>query len=104
MKSIEISVDECHAGSVLTEDVNNASGAVMLKAGTVLTEDKINTLIRIGVTEVSIVNNQKLSPEQLEKKRKAVNKLMKGVFRKVESDLGMKKLKDILTEYYINER
>lgn len=101
MKSLELAIDKCDENSILAIDITNSSGAVMLKAGTILTREKLISLNRMGISELSIVKEEKLSPEELEKKRKRVESRINRLFRKVQYDPEMNRFKQILTKYFI---
>ena len=52
MKKERIPIEECCEEMLLTEDLYNESGLLLLTKGTKLTNEKINMLIRRGVEYV----------------------------------------------------
>lgn len=56
MVKVKIPLEECDVGMVLSEDLYNDSGLLLMKKGTVLTNEKIKVLVRREVTQVPIEN------------------------------------------------
>ncbi len=54
MLKSKIPLDQCEEGMVLSEDLFNDSGLLLMKKGTVLTPEKIKVLVRREVTEVPV--------------------------------------------------
>lgn len=52
MKKERIPIEECHEKMILTEDLYNETGLLLLTKGTKLSSEKINMLIRRGVEHV----------------------------------------------------
>ena len=101
MKQIMVDTNKCEEGAVLAEDVVNENGMVMLRAGSVLTGDKINALLRNGINTVPVVHEEKLSAEQIAEKRKKIDKKVSKLFRKSRKDECMSQFESILVDYYV---
>ena len=101
MKQVVIDIAECEQDSVLAEDIVNKNGMVMLKAGSVLTDDKISALLKNGINSISVLSENKLTPEQMAERRKKVEKNVKKLFRKCDKSKHMSQLEGILIDYYI---
>ena len=54
MLKMKLPLEECEVGMVLSEDLYNDSGLLLMKKGTVLTPVKIKVLVRRDVTEVPV--------------------------------------------------
>ncbi|RQD67085.1 MAG: hypothetical protein D5S00_11260 [Tindallia sp. MSAO_Bac2] len=54
MLKSKIPLDQCEVGMVLSEDLYNDSGLLLMKKGTVLTPEKLKVLVRREVTEVPV--------------------------------------------------
>ncbi|SFH73258.1 hypothetical protein SAMN05192551_102371 [Tindallia magadiensis] len=50
----KVLLEDCEVGMVLSEDLYNDSGLLLMKKGTILTPEKIKVLSRREVTEVPI--------------------------------------------------
>lgn len=103
MTDINIPLEECPADSILAVDIVNDSGFVILKAGTILTESKIETLSKYGVENISIKSEVKLTPEELEEKKKKIEENINKRMRKCNMTNEMTQFKNILIEYYCRD-
>ncbi|WP_283408801.1 hypothetical protein [Anoxynatronum buryatiense] len=54
MKKERIPIDKCDGSMVLSEDLYNDVGLLLLTKGTRLTQDKVSVLVRRGVTCVPV--------------------------------------------------
>ena len=99
MDKSSISLTNCPVEAVLAEDVVNANGVIVLKAGTILSESKIVSLGKYGVECVIIEAQSSLSPEEIEAKRHNIEKIIAKRMRLCEMTDEMQSLKDALVNY-----
>ncbi|MDH5258515.1 MAG: hypothetical protein OEX07_10925 [Gammaproteobacteria bacterium] len=102
MKFTQLNVEQCHAGAMLAEDIISEGGIVILKAGAELSEDRLKSLSNNGVKAISIVCEEKLSAEELEKRRHKIAKKMNKLFRRSDDDSYLAQMKEMLVEYYVS--
>ena len=99
MDKISVNISECPVESILAEDVMNDNGVIVLKAGTLLTESKINSLERYGLESIVINSQDKVSAAELEAKKKQIGKILDKRMRRCDMNKEMTSLKNILISY-----
>lgn len=104
MKSVvELPLEDVAAGQVLGADILDERGGRILASGAVLTEQMLDLLGRRGINAVSVTCEEKLSPAELDAKRREVAARLADMFRKVEGDPFMQEFRKILFEYRMRQ-
>ena len=103
MDNVLVDIQSCPAESVLAEDVTNVSGVVILRAGTVMTQEKLTSLSKYGVNTIVVTIKNNLSAAELMQKKQNIKKVIDKRMRRCEKTDEMKKLKSILVTYYCGE-
>ena len=98
-----INLDNAKEGMIISEDVLNNKGNILIKKGATLTADMIKKLKSLGIMEVCVVNTDKddsqdnVSPEPMEREE------LEHKFSDVREDAIMEELMAAVKEY-ITER
>ncbi|GAG05096.1 unnamed protein product [marine sediment metagenome] len=98
-----INLDNAKEGMIVSEDVLNNKGSILMKKGIALTADMIKKLKSLGIMEVCVVNTDKddsqdnVSPEPMEMEE------LEHKFSDVRDDAIMEELMAAVKEY-ITER
>ena len=98
-----INLDNVKEGIIISEDVLNNKGTILIKKGTALTADMIRKLKSLGIMEVCVVNTDKddsqdnVSPEPMKMEE------LEDKFSDVRDDAIMEELMAAVKEY-ITER
>ena len=79
-RHMEMDLDAVAAGMVLSQDVLDSNGGVLLPQGTILTDALLRSLQRRGVDTVRVVNNA-ISEAQLQAERERVQQWLDRRFR-----------------------
>lgn len=103
MTDTSIPLDKCPSEATLAEDIVNNNGVVILKAGTVLTERKIETLSKYGVANIVIKSTIKLTPNEVEEKMEKIEKTINKRMRRCEMTDEMNQFKNVLVNYYYRD-
>ena len=103
MPDISVSIEECPVDATLAEDVLNESGMVVLKAGTVLAENKLASLSRYGITDLVIKDMSTLSPQEIAEKKEKIEKQIIKRMRRCEMTDEMIELKNMLVNYHCRD-
>ncbi len=83
-----IPVDKAKAGQAVAQDVTDPQGVLLFKAGTALNDDLIGKLKARGVTTLYVEDTgtgEGLNPEEIEKRRKQIDKDTDEMFSEVKS-------------------
>lgn len=99
----KMAIGDVQPGMCLGVDVMDAKGGRLLAKGTELTQDLLNTLRRKGVTNISVVVTAPVNLAQLEEARDKVIEQLTHVFRHVDEEPVMHRLKSILIEYRMEQ-
>lgn len=100
MNKITTSLADCPAGATLAEDIVNENGVIVLKAGTLLTEAKINGLQKYELDNIVISSTDKLTEAERAEKRERIEKNIDKRMRKCEMTVEMSKFRNVLLAYY----
>jgi len=103
MNNITKSLHECQAGSVLAEDLVNNDGVIILRKDAILTEKKLESLSQLGINDVVIKSEKKLSQAELQEKMGKISTRISKRMRRCEMTAEMKTLKDILVKYFTRD-
>jgi inorganic pyrophosphatase/exopolyphosphatase len=93
----KISLKQATAGMVLAKPVENDRGMTLCGAGTELTKDTIDRLIRMEVKRITVEGH----PVDTGQEEKSLDQLLKeldGRFEKVVDDPLMKKIKSMISQ------
>ena len=91
---------ECPVEATLAKDIENENGVVILKADTILTEKKIESLSKYGVINIVIKSEIKLSPDELDGKLKNIENNISKRMRRCEMTDEMVQFRNILVNHY----
>lgn len=98
----QLDLDEAEAGMVLSEDVLDGKGGVLLPAKTELTESLLTSLRRRGIESVWVVNDD-VSEEELRVERERVQQRLAHLFRKCRNDAASAVLLQHISAYRLGE-
>lgn len=98
----QLDLDDAVAGMVLSEDVLDGQGGVLLPRETALTDALLTSLRRRGIDTVHVVNED-ISEEELRAERERVQQRLARLFRKCQSDRIGDILRQQVTEYRLGE-
>lgn len=102
IRNKQVNVDDAVAGMVLSQEVRDGRGGILLPQNTALTDALLSSLRRRGIDRINVVNND-LSAEQLNVERDRVQRRLVRLFRKCDTDrIGMLLLQEV-TEYRLGE-
>jgi hypothetical protein len=94
----EIDLDEAVAGTVLSREVLDGRGGVLLPQGTALTETLLNSLRRRGIDRVFVVN-EAISEHVLRAERERVQQRLATLFRKARGEQAAEILLATITQH-----
>lgn len=98
----QLDLDDAAAGMVLSEDVLDGKGGILLPAKTELTDALLTSLRRRGIESVWVVNNE-VSEEELRAERERVQQRLAHLFRKCRDDRTCTVLLQHITAYRLGE-
>ncbi|HYD59277.1 MAG TPA: hypothetical protein VEC35_02925 [Noviherbaspirillum sp.] len=98
----QLDLDDAEAGMVLSEDVLDGKGGVLLPAKTELTDALLTSLSRRGIDSVWVVNND-VSEEELREERERVQQRVEHLFRKCRNDRTCAVLLQHISAYRLGE-
>lgn len=78
---IQLALEQAEAGMQIAANLQDDHGNVLLPAGTVLTDSSIKSLLRRGVTDISIVGTDEPAVDPRLEQERVKNRLTK-LFRK----------------------
>lgn len=99
MNPTPLSLQRATPGMRLGADVRDAHGAVLLAAGTELTESLLAALRRRGITEIGVLEVEQLSESQREARREAVAARLAHLFRRGGESEADRQLFDSVRDY-----
>lgn len=100
--SQKMDLDEAIAGMVLSGEVHDGRGGVLLPSKTVLTDVLLTSLRRRGIDTVCVVHNA-LSRDEVTESNERVQQRLISLFRKCGSDRIGATLLQQITEYRLGE-
>lgn len=77
----QLSLDEAEAGMLIATDLKDGNGNILLPSGASLTDSSIKSLMRRGVTDISIVGDEAPAIDQVLEQERVKARLTK-LFRK----------------------
>lgn len=98
-----INLDNAKEGMIISEDVSNNKGNILLKKGTALTVKVISRLKLLGILEVSVVNNKENDSQDNVPPAPMEMEELESKFSDVRGDAIMEELMAAVKEY-ITER
>ena len=99
----QLDLDDVAAGMVLSEDVLDAHGGILLPQQTVLTEALLTSLRRCGIDTVQVVN-QDISEQDWQAERERLQQRLSRLFRNSRGDGAAAALLQQVTEYRVGEK
>lgn len=99
---IQMDVDDAVAGMVLSEDVLDGQGGVLLPKATALTDTMLTSLRRRGIDNVFVVNDD-ISEADLKAERERVERRLSTLFRLCKSEGACGVLLQRVSEYRLGE-
>jgi hypothetical protein len=98
-KVVEKRVEDIQEQSILADDVVDKNGSILLKADAVLTQDILKKISDLGITNISIYEEETLSPEQLEMERAEIQQQTDRRFRHMKNNPLMMEFKNMILKY-----
>lgn len=77
-----LSLDQALPGMRLATDVRDAHGAILLAAGSELSESLLASLRRRGIEQVNVAEEESLTAEELEARREVIRIRLAHLFRR----------------------
>jgi hypothetical protein len=99
MNQTPLSLQQAAPGMRLGVDVHDAHGAVLLVAGTELTESLLTALQRRGIVWISVLEVELLSEAEREVRREAVAARLAHLFRRGGKSEADRQLFDSVRDY-----
>lgn len=99
MTPILLPLDQARPGQRLGSDLRDARGAVLLAAGSELSESLINALRRRGVESISVALADSITPEEQEMQREAARRRLAWLFRRAGESEAERQLFEALLDY-----
>jgi hypothetical protein len=97
-----LDLDDVVAGMVLSADVLDGQGGILLPAQTVLTDALLKSLGRRGIDFVDVVNDD-ISEEELQAERIRVQQRLTVLFRRCEAEPACQALQRHILKYRLGE-
>lgn len=97
-----LDLDDVAAGMVLSDEVRDDHGNVLLPKATALTDGMLSSLRRRGIETLPIVNDE-VSEEQLRAERERVEQRLTKLFRKSKGDRVSALLRQQVAKYRLDD-
>lgn len=101
--SFVLPIADARPGLRLGLDLRDANGAVLLAAGSELTEPLIAALSRRGVETITVVQANDLTPEEMAARREAARLHLAHLFRRSVGREADRQLFEILLDYRMEQ-
>lgn len=104
MNQTTLLLQQATPGMRLGADVQDAHGAVLLAAGTELTESLLAALRRRDIAQICVHEEEQLSEAQLEARREAVAARLAHLFRRALESEADRQLLESVRDYRLETR
>ncbi|WP_394782034.1 hypothetical protein [Undibacterium sp.] len=102
-KTKQLELEQAEVGMQIAADLKDAHGNVLLQTGTMLTESSIKSLLRRGVTDISIVDTDEPTLDPRIEQERVKNRLSK-LFRKSHAEEPNRLLMDYVSLYRVGKK
>jgi hypothetical protein len=102
-RNYQVTLDEASAGMILSDDLRDAQGSVLLPAGTTLSDSTLTSLRRRGIDMLSIQGDELPDADDAAAQEKYKERLQQLFRKHGEDDMATEVLRQLVTRFRLGE-